>query len=1595
MLEDHSKTKLELGNLVNLETLECFSTKHGRVTDLKGMTRLRSLSIYIGDQRYTMETLSSSLSKLSDLESLTIDNYDGFYTPTNDDEEGFVWDFFNLKQLNLEIYMPRLPDAQRFPSHLKTIELAYCCLTEDPMPILEKLLHLKEIRLWSKSFCGRRMDCSRDGFPQLQKLRFDGLEEWEEWIVEEGSMPLLCTLWIYGCRKLKEIPDGLRFITNLEDLIVYDVGDEFDLRLSEGYLLSHLTTISLSRCRLTEDPMPILEKLLHLKEISLLDRSFSGRRMVCSRDGFPQLQKLKFYGLKEWEEWIVEEGSMPLLYTLDIWSCRELKEIPFRFITSLHDLAVGQSSIRLLETCLPSFLTTISLIDFRLTEDQMMILEKLLHLKDVQLNRCFCGGRMVCSRGGFPQLKNLKFKRLEEWEEWIIEEGSMPLLHTLKIDSCPKLKELPDGLRFITSLKSLTCCYMGKGWEKRLSKGGKDYYKVQHIPSWQTDILQLKRTRTHEEWMTRRLMAELAVALLPFAVERLWNLLVRETEQFQGVEEQFKGLKNDVETLRCFLKDAEAKKHSSAMVRKVIKDIKEIVFDAEDIIETFLLKKELGESSSSSFKRFAYVTVKRMGLGFVMKPISKRISKVILDMQNLGVQKVIVNEEYMQSLLVKEKEMRQTFPTSDEDHLVGLERSMMEGELLKEIVRVLETQKALIVIDDIWREGDWDLIKHVFLPKKGWKVLLTSRNEEVALHADRQCVTFKPECLTFEESWDVFQRIAFPIKDTSEFKIDEDMKQIGMEMIKHCGGLPLAIKVLGGMLRDKYTLHQWKTIHENIKAHIVRGSGSDDRNVKLQVYDVLHLSFEELPAYLKHCFLYLASFPEDYKIDVESLSYYWAAEGILRPMDFDGASIREVVDGYIEELVKRNMVISKRDVDTSRFKTLQLHDMMREVCLRKAEEENFVQTICRSTANSRSPCKSRRLAVVRRPGETFNVDTEVKNPSLRTLLFIKNGELKATSLFFTSHKLMRVLDLSWAMFEGGKVRSSIGKLIHLRYLNLEMSIVNQLPSSMRNLKKLLYLNLAVYDEVYIPNILKEMQELTFLWLPWRLHDKTKLELKNLVKLETMKNFNTKHGRVTDLQGMTRLRSLSIFITDERYTMETLSSSLSKLSHLKSLTIYNNKEFYTPTNDDEEGFVWDFVNLKQLKLEIYMPRLPDAQRFPSHLTTISLKQSRLKEDPMPILEKLLHLKETSLRDQSFCGRRMVCSRDGFPQLQKLKFDGLKEWEEWIIEEGSMPLLHTLEIGSCPRLKELPDGLQFITNLEDLRVNYMGDEFTLKLLEGYLPSHLTTIELTYCCLKEDPMPILEKLLHLKEISLKSKSFSGRRMVCSRDGFPQLQKLLFMGLLEWEEWIVEEGSMPLLHTLDIWSCRELKEIPDGLRFITSLHNLIVGESSIRLSETCLPSFLTTISLIDFRLTEDQMMILEKLLHLKDVQLNRCFCGGRMVCSRGGFPQLQNLEFKRLEEWEEWIVEEGSMPLLHTLNIESCPKLKELPDGLRFITSLKSLTFYNMGKRWEKRLANGGKDYYKVQHIPSVKFMANRDFTSEIYWHTDAVKLFDEVSN
>ncbi|XP_006300757.2 probable disease resistance protein At1g59620 [Capsella rubella] len=745
----------------------------------------------------------------------------------------------------------------------------------------------------------------------------------------------------------------------------------------------------------------------------------------------------------------------------------------------------------------------------------------------------------------------------------------------------------------------------------------------------------------------------MAETLLSFGVQKLWDLLVRESDRFQGVEEQLSELKRDLNLLRSFLRDADAKKHASETVRNFLEEIKEIVFDTEDIIETFLLKEELRKTSSglkNTVRRFSCIIWDRREIASDIRSISKRISKVICDMEKFGVQPMIVNGgECSHPLQERQRKMRKTFPSNNENDLVGVKKSvekligylveedsiqvvsiigmggigkttlarqvynhdrvknhfdgvawvcisqqfertyvwqtilqqlsskddehetsnMNEEDLQKKLFLLLETSTSLIVLDDIWNEDDWGVINHVFPSKKGWKVLLTSRIENVAVSVDPKGTIFKPEYLNLDEIWTLFLKIAFPRKDTtSEFEVDIEMEELGKEMVKHCGGLPLAVKVLGGLLASQHTFSEWKRISRNIKSHIVGGTSFTEKNMS-SVYHILNLSFDELPVYLKYCFLYLAHFPEDHPIRVWDLSYYWAAEGIPRPNHYNQATIEEVGNGYIEDLVKRNMV--KRDVNSHwGFEICQMHDMMREVCLRKAEEENFVHVV--DTTNSQSPCQSRRIAV---PwlGKTCNPGGEMINPKLRSILFMWNqvsGCYAKSSLWFTGLQLIRVLDLSRVDF-GGELPSSIVNLIHLRYLSLYDAKLTRLPSSMRNLKQMIYLNLTTRCSTYIPNFLTGMRGLGYLSLPERMHDKTRLEMGNLVNMEMLVHFSTKHSSVNDLQRMEKLRNLCVYNNGNGCTRETLLSSLRELTHLEYLKIDGNEERRSGKMIESTGF----------------------------------------------------------------------------------------------------------------------------------------------------------------------------------------------------------------------------------------------------------------------------------------------------------------------------------------------------------------------------------------------------------------------------------------
>ena len=53
-------------------------------------------------------------------------------------------------------------------------------------------------------------------------------------------------------------------------------------------------------------------------------------------------------------------------------------------------------------------------------------------------------------------------------EEWRVKEGAMPSLCHLRIDNCWGLKAIPDGLRFVTTLRELEINFMPKSFKDKL-----------------------------------------------------------------------------------------------------------------------------------------------------------------------------------------------------------------------------------------------------------------------------------------------------------------------------------------------------------------------------------------------------------------------------------------------------------------------------------------------------------------------------------------------------------------------------------------------------------------------------------------------------------------------------------------------------------------------------------------------------------------------------------------------------------------------------------------------------------------------------------------------------------------------------------------------------------------------------------------------------------------------------------------------------------------------------------------------------------------------------------------------------------------------
>lgn len=182
------------------------------------------------------------------------------------------------------------------------------------------------------------------------------------------------------------------------------------------------------------------------------------------------------------------------------------------------------------------------------------------------------------------------------------------------------------------------------------------------------------------------------------------------------------------------------------------------------------------------------------------------------------------------------------------------------------------------------------------------------------------------------------------------FKLDkcpplyQDLEVISDCILKKCGGLPLAIISIGGMLArmKNKTRAEWEKVCDRL------GSGLETSATIGGMRRILSLGYHDLPYNVKACFLYLSVFPEDYEIKRGPLVRRWAAEGFISGMH--ETNLEEVAAKYLDEFVSRSIVTPTRIASTGLVRSCKVHDIMLEVIT--SIQENFISFVGKQQYNT-------------------------------------------------------------------------------------------------------------------------------------------------------------------------------------------------------------------------------------------------------------------------------------------------------------------------------------------------------------------------------------------------------------------------------------------------------------------------------------------------------------------------------------------------------------------------------------------------------------------------------------------------------------------
>ena len=807
----------------------------------------------------------------------------------------------------------------------------------------------------------------------------------------------------------------------------------------------------------------------------------------------------------------------------------------------------------------------------------------------------------------------------------------------------------------------------------------------------------------------------------------------------------------------------------------------------------------------------------------------------------------------------------------------------------------LGESRFLLLLDDVWEKVD---LRKMGIPipsiANKCKVIMTGRSKDdchIATVDANYGRSFEVSTLSKSQAWIFFQRKVGKNLDSE----GGDIARLAKSVAKRCGGLPLALEIIGSSMIDA-TVSMWKQAEVSLSKF-----PHTKEDMENKVLKELEFSFDMLKDdNIRKCLLYCCLFKEDELISKDKLIDYWYAEGFLdydHPASFHEALVRG--DNNITALVSRSLLQNSGSY-------VKMHDVVLETCLWLTSgkfdryekfcvyhEKDPDHNLSTTTLNN-----LQRLSILAETTETINRDgkdllREIKLLDLRTLLC--NGtpnRIPIEKINFQNCKNLRVLQLT-----NCDLNFELKPLFlrQLRHLDLSYTNLGNLPQEIHSLHNLVHLILASNDCLEIlPDSIGKLDNLQFLDLSFSAVKSLPSSIGNLVNLERLDLFDSRLESLPDSIGaLIKLPKLNL----SRTKISTLPDSIGKLTHLKALDLSLSEIKFLPIS------IRNLVNLERLDLSgSKLESLPDSIDALIKLPKLNLSRTKISTLPDSI-EKLTHLKALDMSWSEV--KALPSSIRNLVHLEKLDLSNTK-LESLPDSIGALIKLQQLNLSNT-KISTLPDSIGKLTHLKALHLSWSE----VRSLPSSIRNLVNLERLELSDTKFESLPdSINALIKLQELNLSRINISTLPT--------SIGKLIHLKDLDMLWSAVKSlpsffGNLVNLESLDL-SYSELESLPDSISPLIKLQHLYLSGTKI----STLPDSI------------------EKLTQLKTLHLSWSEVKS-LPSSIGNLVNLERLDLfdSKLESLPDSI---GALIKLQELNI-SKTKISTLPDSIGKLTQLKGL--------------------------------------------------------